>query len=123
MTEITREEAIKRHRQMWSWIASETLSRGYPVSKQNAMDHFGWGHLVASCWMCELNGGVCADGTACALRWPGGRCAYQKGNRTGLYTRWLDARYRGSRGRIMAAILAKRISELPEKEEPNNAAL
>lgn len=112
MEGLTREEAIRRHRQMWSWIAVETLRLGRTVTKDEARKHFNWGPLVCGCWLCELNGRLCADGSACVLQWPGDRCAHTYDNR-GLYTQWLDALYDGYVQ--TAANTALKIAALPEK--------
>ena len=42
MEELTREEAIRRHRLMWNWIADETEKIGEPIDKSDAFKHFGW---------------------------------------------------------------------------------
>lgn len=121
MDGLTREEAIERHRRMWSWISSETLRRGHPVSKQEARDHFNWPMLNHGCWLCEFNGDPCdyqSGEGSCIVQWPGGRCSYEHG-RGGLFDQWVDA-YFDDNG-ALAAELAMRIAMLPEKEEPDNA--
>lgn len=40
MEELTREEAIRRHRLMWNWIANEAERTHKPVTKMDAFDHF-----------------------------------------------------------------------------------
>lgn len=55
MEELTREEAIRRHRLMWNWIADETEKTGEPIDKSDAFKHFGWGgsKVLSSCWCRE----------------------------------------------------------------------
>lgn len=54
MEELTREEAIRRHRLMWNWIADEAERTHKPVTKMDAFDHFGWDqNILSKCWCCE----------------------------------------------------------------------
>ena len=54
MEELTREEAIRRHRLMWNWIADEEEKTHKPVTKMDAFDHFGWDqNILSKCWCCE----------------------------------------------------------------------
>lgn len=54
MEELTREEAIRRHRLMWNWMADEAERTHKPVTKIDAFDHFGWDEKTLSrCWCCE----------------------------------------------------------------------
>ena len=54
MEELTREEAIRRHRLMWNWIADEAEKTHKPVTKMDAFDHFGWDqNILSKCWCCE----------------------------------------------------------------------
>lgn len=49
-----KEEAIRRHRLMWNWIADEAERTHKPVTKMDAFDHFGWDQNIRSkCWCCE----------------------------------------------------------------------
>lgn len=54
MKELIREEAIRRHRLMWNWMADER-EKGNPVTKKDAFKHFGWNiyDAVSLCWCCE----------------------------------------------------------------------
>ena len=54
MEELTREEAIRRHRLMWNWIADETEKTEKFIDKHDAFKHFGWNlyDAVSSCWCC-----------------------------------------------------------------------
>lgn len=54
MEELTREEAIRRHRLMQNWIADEAERTHKPVTKMDAFDHFGWDqNILSKCWCCE----------------------------------------------------------------------
>ena len=116
--ELTREEAIRRHRTMWNWLADQAETTGKLHSKFNAIlalwPDEDWIPRL-ECWMCELAGG-CYDGSTCALVWPNGRCApphIGKGNKY-LFSDWTLAQYVGdTKGYIN---LAREIANLPERE-------
>ena len=59
MEELTREEAIRRHRLMWNWLADETEKIGELITKKDAFKHFGWDRskVLASCW-CAASGHI-----------------------------------------------------------------
>ena len=106
---LTKEEAIKRHRMMWNWIAYETLRRKEFVTKAAAVEHFGWNQskMHSKCWCCTY---VREDGTCekCPIQWPGSKCY-------GLYDDWC---YLGRCSDYKkAAELAYRIANLPERED------
>lgn len=119
--ELTKEQTILNHRQMWNWIADETERRQECVNKVDAFKHFGItsSSLVSGCWLCTYRGRICGHkGNECILQWPGGRCSYtQAGHgyvyeRAGLYPDWLEAVYCGKVQ--LAAELARQIANLPE---------
>lgn len=106
---LTKEEAIKRHRMMWNWIAYETLRREEFVTKAAAIEHFGWDEskMRGKCWCCTYGR---EDGTCekCPIQWPGSKCY-------GLYDDWC---YLGRCSDYKkAAELAYRIANLPERED------
>lgn len=110
---LSKEEAIRRHRLMWNWIADETTRRGKKVSKEAAFAHFRWGHALMNCWCCEymelyqIN--TCATG--CILEWPGVSCVVGGDKTNGLFSRWATT------GNVKeAADLARQIAELPERK-------
>lgn len=111
---LTKEEAIKRHRTMWNWIAYETLRREEYVTKQEALEHFGWdgSKMRSRCWCCTYarENGSCED---CPIQWPGGRCTSSV-EVEGLYDEWCNMRWRFDHKK--AADLAYQIANLPEKE-------
>lgn len=55
MEELTREEAVRRHRLMWNWIADEAERTHKSVTRLDAFDHFGWNiyDALSLCWCCE----------------------------------------------------------------------
>ena len=66
--QLTKEEAIKRHRQLWNYIADESERTGKPVSKKQAFAYFGWSFQTKSlCWCCEYCGSRCH---MCPIEWP-----------------------------------------------------
>ena len=114
---LTKEEAIKRHRMMWSWIAYETLRREEYVTKQEALEHFGWdgSKMRSRCWCCTYarahENGSCED---CPIQWPEGGCASSVEVK-GLYDEWCYMRWRFDHKK--AADLAYQIANLPERED------
>ena len=114
---MTREEAIANHRKMWRWIADETERRKCEVDKSayfNAMGITGKDIPWAQCYCCEYVNDKCKDTYDCALcpiEWPGGSCC-----QGGLSYQWLHA-YGNWRE---SAALARRIAELPERDEELN---
>lgn len=115
--ELTREEAIRRHRTMWNWLADQAEATGELHSKYGAFlalwPDEDW-VPIAECWMCEL-AGDCYDGSTCALVWPNGRCApyIGKGNEY-LFSDWVFAQCMGDTKEYIN--LAREIANLPERE-------
>ena len=117
--DLTREEAIRRHRTMWNWLADQAEKNGELYCKISAVAALwpdeDWGPC-AFCWACEIHGGVCEDGKGCVLVWPNGRCASTR-NKEGegyLYTDWHYAEAMGDVGEYVR--LARIIANLPERE-------
>ena len=112
---LTKEEAVKRHRMMWNWIAYETLKRKRRVYKSEAVKHFGWNPcmMVADCWCCTYdhkdNQLSCKN---CPVVWPSEHCMNCTGG--GLFKKWsLTAPIDYEK----AADLAYQIANLPERED------
>lgn len=114
MEGLTKEQAIKNHREFWNWIADETNRTGRCAKKTDAISHFGLeGKLVAGCWLCTYRGSACFSIFDCALDWPRGCCVYKTNNGTdGLYKKWLLATAVGDKK--TAEKLAREIANLPE---------
>ena len=53
MQSLTKEEAIKKHRLMWVWIAQTSIQEQRCVTKEEAFQHFGWPMVYGYCWCCE----------------------------------------------------------------------
>lgn len=137
MEELTRGEAIRRHRLMWNWIADETEKTGEPIDKSDAFKHFGWNisHAFALCWCCEWvyrKSDVDLDKQAsfcsyCPLNWSNGEkkilkatCSTITSNdghtKDGLYDQWcFETSLLGDP--IEASKVARIIANLPEKKE------
>lgn len=133
MEELTREEAIRRHRLMWNWIADETEKTGEPIRKHDAFKHFGWDRskVLSLCWCCKWvfeNWKLGSDKSdfesacsSCPLDWSTGEkeilkatCSTITGD--GLYDQWLFKTY-GEEDHAEASRLARIIANLPEKKE------
>ena len=136
---LTKEEVIRRHRLMWNYIADESARARTRISKGDALIHFGWKETPFNyCWCCEY-----ADRKASKYCYYKNMCDYcpldlRKGNsngviycstkymniygvfQEGLYTKWNSIRLLDScdSEKLDEYIdLAKRIANLPEKED------
>lgn len=133
MEELTREEAIRRHRLMWNWIADETEKTGELITKKDAFKHFGWARIeaVLSCWCCEWvylkYNKFDSPCSYCPLDWSNGEkkileadccnirtCDGDTGH--GLYRQWLNVTSY-EKDPTEASRLARIIANLPEKKE------
>lgn len=140
MEELTREEAICRHRLTWNWIADEAEKTGEPIDKSDAFKHFGWdgSKVLSSCWCCEWahwerNLDLYKDNFFkslcfyCPLDWSNGEkeileatCSTITSNdghtKDGLYDQWcFETSLPGDP--IKASKIARIIANLPEKKE------
>lgn len=106
---LTKVQAIANHRKMWHWIAETTRKEKRFVTKEEAFNHFGWPHLLFSCWCCAYIGG-CNHGKNCLIVWPGGHCL-AKGS---PYRDWSAIKFEGDSAYLRAADLADQIANLPE---------
>ena len=108
---MTREEAIKKHRELWHWIADETRRRkDCDVQKGENPDVAKEGPMN-SCWLCEYSSQfnkVCRVCTVCPINW-GVKTCMKKGS---PYMSWTFNTFLDYEER---AKLADRIAELPEK--------
>ena len=115
---------IENHRKMWRWIAEESLKRKRCVSKREAILHFEWDeNLKCECWCCEyVNKNVNYNPTYghcinyCPIKFDGNRnirgvCL----GRDSSFTLWKIARDSGNYK--LAAVAARRIAELPERDD------
>lgn len=141
MEKLTREEAIRRHRLMWNWIADEdeTEKTGETITKKDAFKHFGWNKsdAFALCWCCEWahweqNLDLYKDNFKsvcfyCPLDWSNGEKKILKATcseimtndgyvNDGLYEQWFFKTY-SEEDHAEASRLARIIANLPEKKE------
>ena len=122
---LTKEEAIRRHRMMWEWIADETLKRKECVDKFDAFEHFGCDPcpVLSNCWCCEYCREVNTDGGCnhCPIIWPSHmgtmQCMdyYAPFSKNGLFVIW--AIYVNRKDWRTAAYYALYISMLPERKD------
>ena len=139
MEELTREEAIRRHRLVWNWIADETEKTGELITKKDAFKHFGWNisDAFSLCWCCEwvyrnrksdvdldIQASFCSY---CPLNWSNGEKKILKATcskimtndgyvNDGLYEQWFFKAYK-EEDHAEASRLARIIANLPEKKE------
>lgn len=108
MIKLTKEEAIKRHRMLWNWIADETLRQKRFVTKREAFAHFGWPDILNHCWCCEYAAVSCRF---CPINWGTG---YECQSNGSLFRLWVT-----SRSYEDTAKYAREIANLPERKEEN----
>lgn len=109
---MTREEAIKKHRELWHWIADETRRKHRNVQKAENPDVANEMPLN-ECWLCEYTrqfGKVCQDCCKfCPINWGVKTCMKKRSPyRTWMFNTFLDYEER--------AKLADIIAELPERK-------
>lgn len=119
MEGLTKEKSIELHRQLWNYIADETLNQKRCISKEEAFEHFGWPlRTCAMCWCCEYSFNITGLSVDCCAN-----CPILWGNENqlsslrcvqcnGMFAKWIDA-FR-SYNHVEASKLAKLIAELPE---------
>lgn len=114
---ITKEEAIRNHRKMWSWIADQYKSgrRDYvnDLKREYIDTYFPGEHILCNCFCCEYvdkNGGSCR---ACPVIW------YENETNSciaigGMYNELLYFNSYMSTEKLEE--LARHIANLPERE-------
>ena len=105
---MTKEEAIRKHRKMWRWLAKNPGER-----KEDYLRKFDpEARLGTDCYLCGyVNENHKRNCRYCPVKWPEESC-YCYG---GLYSKWFDAM--NYENYALAAEIAKQIAELPEKEK------
>lgn len=107
---LTKEEVIRRHRLMWNWISEETIKQERCVGKVEASEHFGWCSDICYnyfCWCCVYAHNDCSK---CPVKWTrSSKCS------SDIYKTWQI--YCDYNDYLSASEVAKRISELPERED------
>lgn len=128
---LTREEAIRLHREMWMWMASETVNRQKKVSTMDWIAEYipVWEGELANLRICCTYGSNLKTTTEwmckyCPIDWlstaQNRMCRYKTkedragNNATGLYAKWTNAKTWQE-----AAELAQQIAELPGRENVN----
>ena len=106
---MTKEEVIRKHREMWRWLAKNPGGEW----KEDYLEKSGpEARLGYDCYLCDyVNKNHNRDCRYCPVEWPEESCYCYDG----LYTKWEFAMLGEDYTR--AAKLARRIAELPEKEE------
>lgn len=109
---MTKDEAVKYHREMWNWIADEVEKEGIvlrvPVLEKNWCDTHNT-HPTLSCFACTYCGfKLCEDG--CLFDWGSG-CDFTICGR-GYYGECVRAKTWQEQ-----AELARKIANLPVREE------
>lgn len=112
---MTREEAIKKHRELWHWIANETRREHRRVLKDENPDVANETPLNG-CWLCEYTNqfdkvyhDLCCD---CPIDW-GVKTCMRKGS---PYKEWMFDPFLDYEE---LAKLADIIAELPERKAKN----
>lgn len=139
MKNLTKEEAIRRHRLMWNWMADETEKTEKFINKHDAFKHFGWNlyDAMSSCWCCTYAKNLWLKDKInkekyfcdfCPLDWSNGRKEIAKAacrvittcagfSHPGLYEEWYVATVNQEVTPAEASRLARIIANLPEKKE------
>lgn len=123
---LTKEQAVYLHRKLWNTLSDKILEWGRPVEKHEIFELYGWPKTFSLCWCCHYAGiGNCS---ACPIKWNEfkGRC--RSGGspfmdwyfRMCLYRRLMHSKlpaYFEKWQLEELASWARKIAELPEKEE------
>lgn len=105
---LSKQETIKRHRQMWNWIADESLKQKRCVRKSEVFEHFKWKKCWCYCWCCEYSNSECAR---CPILWlTCEKCV----DPDSLYKEWINTCHNNNY--LKASELAKQIANLPERK-------
>lgn len=117
---LTKEEAIRRHRLMWNYIADESARTRTRINKVDALIHFRWEKMPFNlCWCCEyaicntiyLHRTIKDVCCFCPIKWKTELC-HDKGGEYDMWRRYIqDGNYE------KAAEMARVIANLPEKED------
>ena len=124
---MLREEAIKKHRAMWNWIAEQIVNNERTMNivnlKQKYIDMQGEltieMHARNNCYLCYYTDVNCIR---CPLSWPSDACDYMCecgyratiGYRDGLYDKCCKLHYECDWE--LQATLCRKIANLPERK-------
>lgn len=101
--ELTREEAIRLHRELWGWLAEN------PMKQKTDYPKFKTERVRNDCYLCEFAGSQCAK---CPVEWP--KIHYSASPClcvASYYDKWDHAKLPEERSRLAALI-----RDLPEKK-------
>ena len=117
---LTREEAIKKTRDMWNWIADETEKRKYVVHKGEYFTENEKPFVYCACYLCEYS--LEGTGMRCVEKCPlnfGGTMQYAcERVLDSPYSSWKAEAYFTEKGNWKrAAKYARQIANLPERED------
>ena len=125
MKKMSKEEAIKHHRDFWKWIADTTEKRQMIVLKKE-YPYVNVKELWNSCFLCEYaflaNSAHFVDCDKCPLEWGTEKALLAKYGTFDCqcvegcspYNLWLDAM--NNKDWISAVKYARKIAELPERK-------
>lgn len=131
---ISREEAIRKHREMWSWIAEQyEYELDVPVKRLKTKfvkEHYPNDYPASMCYCCEyagivLNseiGGSRYNCERCPLEWPSTCCELMCSHKTdeldsdGLYEQCIYQSLSYIANYKKAASIAREIANLPERK-------
>lgn len=114
---FTRDEAIKKHRIMWNWIAQTCIQEQRIAINYDSevADHFGWYEIQGITALCnyDVDNGDCDK---CPLIWPGDSCIYlENDSQNKLKFSGLIHLYQSAKDYVEAARIAYQIADLPER--------
>lgn len=112
---FTRDEAIKKHRIMWSWIAQTCIQEQRKVMDYEAYYHFEWYDICGVDPLCNYN----IDDSSCdncPMIWPDGVCiSYEIKNKKTFKITGLIHLYQSAKDYVEAARIAYQIADLAER--------
>ena len=116
MKELTIEESVKLHRELWGWLAENPeMSKGdWPGWEDLWVQHPSLKKTISlgslNCFACYATNNDCDN---CVLEWPGVDCCSggRYGNGKGLFMLWENAMFLEARRK-----LAAQIRDLPVRE-------
>lgn len=112
---MTKQEAVENHRKMWKWIAVQTLRQKRLVGKTEYLDNTKYYDICNACFCCEYVYDIDVNfirdcSNYCPIDF--GKHRHCCGDHT-LYNEWRHLYYPSEYKK--AALLAYKISKLPEK--------
>lgn len=113
--ELTKKQAISEHRKMWNWIAEETLKQKEIIFEGDYLEKFYPDeNIFSNCFCCEYAFQNVISCTNCPINWGNNAESRACIRSESPYCKWIIAGNKADWQQ--AAILAKEISELPEKQ-------